>query len=51
MPRLVMIVEFQDQATPMEGDPPTLTVHGESARVVPLEGDAPERLAFDSRSR
>jgi len=48
MPRLLMFVEFSDRATPPEGDPPSLTVHGESTRVVPLEGDAPERAAFDS---
>jgi hypothetical protein len=48
MPRLLMLVEFSDQATPPEGDPPSLTVHGESIRVVPLEGDAPDGAAFDS---
>jgi hypothetical protein len=48
MSRLLMFVEFSDRATPPEGDPPSLTVHGESTRVVPLEGDAPERAAFDS---
>jgi hypothetical protein len=48
MPRLLMFVEFEDRATPPEGDPPSLTVHGESKRVVSLEGDAPEGAAFDS---
>jgi hypothetical protein len=48
MPRLLMLVEFSDQATPPEGEPPSLTVHGESTRVVSFEGDAPERAAFDS---
>jgi hypothetical protein len=48
MPRLLMLVEFSDQATPPAGEPPSLTVHGESTRVVPFEGDAPERAAFDS---
>src|SRR4051794_31937704 len=48
MPRLLMLVEFEDRATPPEGDPPSLTVHGESKRVVALEGDAPERATFDS---
>jgi hypothetical protein len=48
MPRILMLVEFSDRATAPEGDPPSLTVHGESTRVVPLEGDAPERAAFDS---
>jgi hypothetical protein len=48
MPRILMLVEFSDQATPPEGDPPSLTVHGESTRVVPLEGDAPDRAAFGS---
>jgi hypothetical protein len=48
MPRLLMLVEFSDQATPPEGEPPSLTVHGESTRVVSFDGDAPERAAFDS---
>jgi hypothetical protein len=46
MPRLLMLVEFSDQATPPEGDPPSLTVHGESIRVVPLEGDAPDGAGY-----
>jgi hypothetical protein len=48
MPRILMLVEFSDRATAPEGDPPSLTVHGESTRVVPLEGEAPQRAAFDS---
>ena len=48
MPRILMFVEFSDRATPPEGDPPTLTVHGESTRIVALEGNAPEAAAFDS---
>jgi hypothetical protein len=48
MPRLLMLVELEDRATPPEGDPPSLTVHGESTRVVSIEGDGPERTAFDS---
>jgi hypothetical protein len=43
-----MLVEFEDRSTPPEGDPPSLTVHGESTRVMPFEGDAPQRAAFDS---
>jgi hypothetical protein len=48
MRRILMFVEFSDRATPPEGDPPTLSVHGESTRIVPLEGDAPAAAAFDS---
>jgi hypothetical protein len=49
MARVLMFVEFQDQATPPEGDPPSLTVHGESERIVALEGDAPVHAAFDTK--
>jgi hypothetical protein len=48
MPRLSTLVEFSDQATPPEGDPRSLTVHGESTRVVPFQGNPPDRAAFDS---
>jgi hypothetical protein len=48
MPRILMFVEFSDRATPPEGDPPTLSVHGESTRIEPIEGDAPAAAAFDS---
>jgi hypothetical protein len=48
MARLLMLIEFEDRATPPEGDPPSLTVHGESKRVIALEGDAPVRASFDS---
>jgi hypothetical protein len=43
-----MFVEFADQATPPEGDPPSLTVHGESSEIRALEGDAPESAEFDT---
>lgn len=43
-----MFVEFADQATPPEGDPPSLTVHGESTEIRALEGDAPESAEFDT---
>jgi hypothetical protein len=49
MVRLLMFAEFADRATPPEGDPPTLTVHGESTRITALEGDAPARAEFDTR--
>jgi hypothetical protein len=49
MPRLLMLVEFSDQATPPEGEPPSLTVHGESIRVIPLEGDGPDSAVFDTK--
>ena len=43
-----MFAEFQDQATAPEGDPPSLTVHGESIRILSLEGDGPESAVFDT---
>ena len=49
MPRLLMFAEFADQATAPEGDPPSLTVHGESTQIRALDGDAPERAEFDTR--
>src|SRR4051812_9519952 len=49
MPRLLMFAEFADQATAPEGDPPSLTVHGESTRITSLDGDAPAQAAFDTR--
>ena len=44
-----MFAEFADQATAPEGDPPALTVHGESTRITALEGDAPARAEFDTQ--
>jgi hypothetical protein len=47
--RVLMFAEFADQATAPEGDPPALTVHGESTQIRALEGDAPARAEFDTR--
>jgi hypothetical protein len=47
--RLLMFAEFADQSTAPEGEPPTLTVHGETTRITALEGDAPARAEFDTR--
>ena len=44
-----MFAEFADQATPPEGDPPALTVHGESTQIRALEGDAPAQAEFDTK--
>lgn len=49
MPRIILFAEFSDQSTPPEGDPPSLTVHGESNRIAALAGDAPERAEFDTK--
>ena len=54
MARLVMLAKFRDQATPPEGDPPSLTVHGESEEITLLEGDqgsVPERASYDTDVR
>jgi hypothetical protein len=51
MARLVMLAKFRDQATPPEGEPPSLTVHGESEQITLLEGDqasVPERASYDT---
>jgi hypothetical protein len=51
MARVVMLAKFRDQATPPEGDPPSLTVHGESEEIRLLEGDqgsVPERASYDT---
>ena len=47
--RVLMFAEFADQATAPEGDPPALTVHGESTRITALDGDAPARAEFDTQ--
>ena len=44
-----MFAEFADQATAPEGDPPTLSVHGESTQIRALEGDAPAQAEFDTK--
>ena len=49
MPRVVFFAEFSDQATQPEGEPPTLTVHGESTRVMAITGATPERAVFDTQ--
>jgi hypothetical protein len=52
MARLVLLAKFRDQATPPEGDPPSLSVHGESEEIRLLEGDqgsVPERASLDTR--
>jgi hypothetical protein len=49
VPRLLMFAEFADQATPPEGDPPSLTVHGESTGIRALDGDGPNRAEFDTK--
>jgi proteasome assembly chaperone (PAC2) family protein len=51
MARLVILAKFRDQATPPEGDPPSLTVHGESEEITLLEGDqgsVPESASYDT---
>jgi hypothetical protein len=44
-----MFAEFADQATAPAGDPPSLTVHGESTRIEALDGYAPARAEFDTK--
>jgi hypothetical protein len=51
MARLVMLASFRSRATPPEGDPPSLTVHGESEEITPLagsEGAAPPSATYET---
>jgi hypothetical protein len=49
MPHLLLYAEFEDTSTPPEGDPPTLSVRGESTRIVALGGEeAPQHAVFES---
>lgn len=50
MSRLVLLVEYQGQATPPEGDPPRLSVQARSQSVSVLhgEGPAPQQIEYES---
>lgn len=54
MRRLTLLLTFEPQATPPEGEPPVLTVKSGSGRVTVLDGDpgdAPDLASYESRVR
>jgi hypothetical protein len=50
--RLTLLLTFEPQTTPPEGEPPVLTVKSGSGRVTVLDGDpvdAPDQASYETR--